>query len=86
MNCVLVFVFNGVLADAAAVITKLNNRLPVALTAAEQTDVTNIVAQLDAKLDDTAKLKYCSLFSAVTEAIESNDLTDGQFRSILGIA
>jgi hypothetical protein len=86
MKCVVVFVQTGVVPDAAAAITKLNNRLPVALGAQDQTDVTNIVTQLNAKPTLADKLEYINTCEAVFEATESKDLTDGQFRSTLGIA
>jgi hypothetical protein len=85
-NGVMVVINEGVVADAAAAIVKLNNRLSVELTAQDSTDLTNIVAQLDAKATTTDKLQYILLVGAVSEAVESDDLTDGQFRSILGIA
>jgi hypothetical protein len=82
----MVFVNEGVVADAAAAIVKLNNRLPTPLVAQDETDLTNIVTQLNGKATPTEKLEYIFLVGAVSEAVESNDLTDGQFRSILGIA
>lgn len=85
MDAALVLVATGDVTEAAAK-TALENKLGRVLTAAEDTDLSNINTELNAQPDTTAKLVYNAKVMAAGIAAENGEITDTKWRSILGIA
>ena len=68
------------------VLNAINDVLANDLAGAEVTDLTNIRAQMDAQGTTTLKLVYTAKVRAAVVAAEMGNVTDAQFRTILGIA
>jgi len=69
------------------ILNALNSRLIVPLSAAAETDLSNVVTQASAGLTATAKLDYLERWDALNIAAECGLLTnETTYRSELGIA
>jgi len=63
----------------------LNAKLATPLTAAEQTDLTNMAVQIDDLTNTTAKLVYGNNLEAIMIAAENGAVNETKFRADLGI-